>query len=88
MDYEVRLKSAAERQLKKIKNPDFADIGEVILSLRKEPWPAACKKLAVGDIYRIRIKHFRIVYEVRQKERVVFITKVVRRSETTCKELI
>ncbi len=87
MKYDVKLKPAAERQLNKIKDNEFINLKEAIYLLGDEPRPIGVKKLAFGNIYRIRSGNFRIIYEINTEKKEVFITKVTRRSETTYKYL-
>ncbi|MDJ0578687.1 type II toxin-antitoxin system RelE/ParE family toxin [Crocosphaera sp.] len=65
MNYQVELKSSAKRQFKKLS----ADIQTIIIGkleqLKVNPRPRQCKKI-VGEenTYGIRVKDYRIIYEV------------------------
>jgi mRNA-degrading endonuclease RelE of RelBE toxin-antitoxin system len=63
----------------------------VILALADEPRPAGSRKLSGVDLYRVRLRidgiPWRILYQVRDEERVVLITRVARRDEGTYRRL-
>ena len=81
--YRVKLKDKARRQLDKIFGSRDADrIVAAILALYENPRPVGIKKLT-GNIFRIRIGDWRIIYSISDKDRVITIGKIVRRSEDT-----
>ncbi len=64
----------------------------VILALAEEPRPPGAAKLAgPTDLWRIRVRieglPWRVVYQLRTRERLVVITRVVRRDEGTYRRL-
>jgi mRNA interferase RelE/StbE len=81
--YSVNLKAKARRQLDKIYGGRDADrIIAAILTLGENPRPVGVKKL-IGNIYRVRVGNWRIVYAVSDKDGLVIIGKIARRSEDT-----
>ena len=58
-----------------------------ILALAGDPFPRTARKLTGADLWRIRIwihgVPWRVVYQVRDRERLVIITRVARRDEAT-----
>ena len=58
-----------------------------ILALGEDPFPARVRKLAAFDLWRIRLRihgsPWRIVYEVREAQHLVIVTRVARRDEAT-----
>ena len=62
-----------------------------ILALADQPRPAGSRKLSGQELYRVRIRidgvAWRIIYQVRDEERVVLITRVARRDEGTYRRL-
>ena len=73
-----------ERELDKIPARDFERVAEAIQRLGGNPRPFGVVKLA-GDIHRIRIGRYRVVYVIDDTEKIVVITKVKKRSESTYK---
>jgi mRNA interferase RelE/StbE len=50
--------------------------------LANDPRPPGCDKLAgLEALYRIRVGHYRIVYQIRDQELVVLIVKIRHRRE-------
>jgi mRNA interferase RelE/StbE len=91
-DYRVLLTPAAQRQLDRLSGPPLAGLRGVILGLANDPRPPGAAKLAgMGNLWRIRLrvdgKPWRIVYQVRQRERLVIVTRVARRDEGTYRGL-
>ena len=84
--YEVVLQARALRELDKVPREVFSRIDVAIWALEKDPRPFGVKKLE-GDIHRIRVGDWRIIYAIFERERRVVILHVVRRSERTYKDL-
>jgi mRNA interferase RelE/StbE len=65
MTYQVFIKPAAQRQLKKLTSKIQTDLIAVIENLSEEPRPSGCKKLkGRKDQYRVRSGDYRIIYSV------------------------
>jgi mRNA interferase RelE/StbE len=62
-----------------------------ILALADQPRPAGSRKLSGQELYRVRIRidgvPWRVIYQDRDEERVVLITRVARRDEGTYRRL-
>ena len=80
--YRIELTNRAKRELDKLALKDFKQIDAVIRALTKEPRPQGVKKLK-GAIYRVRAGDWRIIYAVFDKDKLVIVGKVTRRSEGT-----
>jgi mRNA interferase RelE/StbE len=86
--YRIEVSPAADRDLEKLKKriqrQDFERLRDAITSLAIEPRPHGVRKIE-GDerAYRIRLGHYRIVYEVYHDKKLALILQVVRRSEST-----
>lgn len=80
--YQVVLKAAALRELKKIPAQDLQKLDERIRSLADNPRPPGCKKLqSPDDLLRVRVGDYRIVYQVTEKPRQVTVVRIGNRSE-------
>jgi mRNA-degrading endonuclease RelE of RelBE toxin-antitoxin system len=84
----VVLTPAAQRQLGRLSGSALAAVRGVILGLAAEPFPPGVAKLAgTRDVWRVRLRiegrPWRIVYQLRQAERMVVVTRVVRRDQGT-----
>lgn len=80
--HNVRLSSAAIRDLDDINNPELSRIKSRILSLETNPRPHGAVKLK-DHLHRIRIGDWRILYAIEDDKRMVIILRVLRRSERT-----
>lgn len=80
----VNASRRVERELDKIPARDFERVTEAIQRLAEDPRPFGVVKLA-ASIYRIRIGRYRIIYAIDDAAKVVVITNVKRRSESTYK---
>lgn len=86
MSYELKLHRDVEKQLVRIPKKHRERLVDSMRSLRDEPRPAGCIKLE-DRLYRVRQGQYRIIYAIFDEEVIVFICKVVRRTETTYKDL-
>ena len=88
--YRIEVSPAADRDLQKLKErilkQDFDRLGKALDKLSEEPRPHGVRKIEGADTaYRIRVGHYRIVYDVFDDKKLVVILQIVRRSETTYK---
>ena len=84
--YRLELTSQAQRQLDKLSVADLEPIAATIQELRDNPRASGVKKLR-GPIYRIRVGDWRIVYAVFDKDNLIVVGKIARRSEDTYKKI-
>jgi len=84
--YRLELTSQAQRQLDKLSVADLEPIAAAIQELRDNPRASGVKKLR-GPIYRIRVGDWRIVCAVFDKDNLIVVGKIARRSEDTYKKI-
>ena len=80
--YQVKLTPRAQRQLDKL---PVEDLGRIVAALQQpgdNPRPSGAKKLK-GHIYRIRTGDWRIIYAVFDKDNLIIVGKIARRSKDT-----
>lgn len=79
------------RVLERLRGPVKVALRGAILALADEPHPAGSRKLSGIGLYRVRLRidgvPWRILYQVRDAERAVWIARVVRRDESTYRNL-
>ena len=80
--YSVRLTGRAQRELDKIATEYAENVAAEMLALGENPRPPGVKKLR-DNIHRIRVGDWRIIYAVSDKDRLVIVGKIARRSEDT-----
>ncbi len=80
--YEVHLSQRAERYLKKLEDQTSQRIIEKLKPLSKNQVPSDAKHIGKTkdyNVYRIRIGDHRALYQVRQDEKLVLVTKIDKR---------
>ena len=80
--YQLKLTSRAQRQLDKLPAEDLGRIVGTLQQLEDNPRPSGAKKLR-GSIYRIRAGDWRIIYAVLDKDNLIIVGKIARRSKDT-----
>jgi len=83
VNYQVRLRRAAQKQLDNLTEKDYEIVAEVISALQREPRPDGVRRLAESALWRIRVGHYRVVYNIKDEERLVIVVRVARRTEDT-----
>ena len=86
--YRLEFSPAADRDLERLKQRiqrrNFERLRTAVRSLADDPRPHGVRKIEGAErAYRIRVGDYRVVYEIYDKERLVLILQVVRRTETT-----
>ena len=70
--YRVVLTPAAERQFAKLSLQVREMIAAVLVTLARNPRPPGCVKLAgAEDLWRIRVRQYRIIYQLLDLELIV-----------------
>ena len=91
MSHRVVLAPGVARILERVRGSTLVGLRGTILALAHEPHPTRSRKLTGLDLYRVRLRidgvPWRILYQVRDRERVVLITRVARRDEGTYRRL-
>jgi mRNA interferase RelE/StbE len=87
VDYQVKIRRVAQKQLDKLTGRDYEAIAESISSLKQYPRPRRVEKLAESGLWRIRVGQYRIIYNINDKELQVTVVRVARRTEDTYKRL-
>ena len=82
--YRIDFVPAAQRDLRRIKDPLKGRIITAIDSLRTNPRPQRCRKLADQPYWRIRVQDYRIVYQVLDDRLLVTVIRVRHRREVYC----
>ncbi len=80
-DYVVVMRPRAAKQLAKIPEPFRARLAAAIRDLSFNPRPTGCKKLAGGELYRIRAGDYRAIYAIADEIITVTVTKAAHRRE-------
>ena len=87
MSYAVRLRRSAQKDLDALRGRDYEAIARAVRHLAEDPRPPRVNKLAVRDLWRIRVGQYRIVYSIDDEAQQVPIVRVARRNEDTYRRL-
>jgi mRNA interferase RelE/StbE len=80
--YQVELRPAARRQLRKLSGDARRRVAALVDQLAIEPRPAGVKALAGRpDLLRVRSGDYRVVYAVRDEQVLVLVVALGHRSE-------
>jgi mRNA interferase RelE/StbE len=80
--YTIQFKPLALRQLEKLPRDVQKKLAAKIDTLRDDPFPAGCKKMAaIPDTWRVRVGDYRVVYQIQQKILLVLVLTVGHRKE-------
>jgi mRNA interferase RelE/StbE len=83
-EYELQLERAAESALADLSQRDHQRVEEAFDRLANEPRPRGVLKLqGPVDLYRLRVGNYRVIYAVFDRERIVKIVDVLRRTSQT-----
>ncbi len=79
--YKVRIERKVQKKLVRVREPYYSKIKTAILDLGKDPRPTGYKKLKGRPAYRIRVAHFRIIYEIQDSIMLVDIIDLGHRKD-------
>jgi mRNA interferase RelE/StbE len=78
----VVLTPAAERQLGKLSRQAREMIAAALVALGLNPRPAGCSKLSgADDLWRIRVRQYRVIYQIVDDQLIVVVVKVADRKD-------
>lgn len=80
--YQLKLTPRAQRELDKLPSEDLERIIIALQQLVNNPRHHGTRKLS-GRIYRVRRGDWRIIYAVIDRENLIIVGKIARRSEDT-----
>ena len=80
--YKIELKPSAMRDMQRLPRSIQKRVAQKIDALAKDPFPHGSTKLeAFGDLRRIRVADYRVIYQVRQETLVIFVVRVKHRGD-------
>lgn len=80
--YSVEVSATAENQIRKLDRPDQVRVLRAVRALAKEPRPAGTRKLrGYGDVFRLRVGSYRIIYSIEGARLLIIILKVGHRRD-------
>jgi mRNA interferase RelE/StbE len=80
--YRVELAPRAQGEFDALSGSELERISAAIQRLTENPRPRGVRKLR-GPIYRLRVGDWRVIYAVFDKDKLVLVGKIARRSQRT-----
>ncbi len=75
--HRIEISRSAERQLRKLVPSDQKRLTNAMLALADNPRPKGTRKLGgYEDVYRVRVRRYRILYMVSDAELIVLVLKI------------
>lgn len=85
--YKIKISSKAEKQLNKLSIDEIKLIKESVNKLENNPRPIYSKKLKNrNEIYRLKIKKFRVLYSIHKNILIIHVLKILKRKEAYSKK--
>ena len=85
--YRVELAPAAQRQLRRLPPGDAARLRAPMLGLADDPRPRGSVPITGTTYLRLRVGDLRVVYLVDDREPLIIVLQVARRSESTYRRI-
>ncbi|MEI8038383.1 MAG: type II toxin-antitoxin system RelE/ParE family toxin [Verrucomicrobiota bacterium] len=79
--FELVVRPSVVKDTKEIPAGELKKILQKMESLREDPRPPGCVKLAGMDYYRVRQGNYRILYEIADAQLIVVVVKVGHRRD-------
>ena len=80
--FSIEVSATAEQQIRKLPREDQVRVLQAIRPLAREAIPPGSRKIrGYGDVYRIRVGTYRILYRVVGRRLVIIILKIGHRRE-------
>jgi mRNA interferase RelE/StbE len=80
--YEIEISRTAEKQLKKLLPVNQRRVARVMLNLGDDPYPRGSRKLSgYEDVFRIRVRRYRILYSVSKRVLIIIVLKIGHRKD-------
>lgn len=81
MTYSLRIKSSAAREIQQLPHQDRVRVVAAIDSLKEHPHVGTVLKGQLTGLRRIRVGHYRVIYEVQEAVLVVLVLRVGHRRD-------
>lgn len=79
--YEIEVTKSAAKELRKLDRAEGKLIAKAIYGLASNPRPVGVKKLVDQKAWRLRVRDYRVIYEIHDRKVLIIVLKVAHRRE-------
>ena len=81
-EYAITFARSARKELEALSRPFVARVLSRIEALGRDPRPSGCRKLVgQGNLWRIRVGDYRVIYEIDDGQQTVDVSAIRHRSD-------
>jgi len=77
--FSLQIKSSALNELRRINKPERIRIISAIEQLPANPWIGKSLKGELSGLRRIRVRDYRVIYEVHEQQVVILVVRIAHR---------
>jgi len=81
VNFSLKIKSSAFKELKRINKPGRIRIIAAIDQLTANPWIGKSLKGELSGLRRIRVGDYRVVYEIHEQQVVILVVRIAHRKD-------
>ena len=81
MSYHITIKKRASKALANLPDKDYQKVRDCIRELANNPRPQGCLKLMGREGWRIRIRVYRVIYQIKDEEKKIIILDIGHRRD-------
>ncbi len=81
VNFSLKIKSSAFKELKRINKPDRTRIIHAIDQLTASPWLGKSLKGELSGLRRIRAGDYRVVYEIHDQQVLILVVRIAHRKD-------
>jgi mRNA interferase RelE/StbE len=85
MRYSLHIHRSAQKKLSRFPDDVYNHVKETVFALAVNPRPEGCLKLSGREGWRLRVRDYRIIYEIDDKHASVTILDIDHRGMSTAK---
>jgi len=79
VNFSLKIKSSALKELKRINKPERTRIIHAIDQLPASPWLGKVLKGELSGLRRIRVGDYRVIYEIHEQQVLILVVRIAHR---------
>jgi len=81
VNFSLKIKSSALKELKRINKPERTRIIHAIDQLPASPWLGKVLKGELSGLRRIRVGDYRVIYEIHEQQVLILVVRIAHRKD-------